>query len=134
MARQDQIRARALEIIAATPQGIRYSDLMSRLHGDLPEIPERTIAGSAWNLDAVKPDEVYKPARGVFRHTRFRETRLEEDIAETPEVVVTPDRRIREEDFYAPFAEWIKNELEECTKAIAFGGNRFRDRWGTPDV
>ena len=24
--------------------------------------------------------------------------------------------------------------MEECTKAIALGGNRFRDKWGTPDV
>lgn len=26
------------------------------------------------------------------------------------------------------------NDLEECTKAISLGGNRFRDKWGTPDV
>lgn len=26
------------------------------------------------------------------------------------------------------------NETEECTKAISLGGNRFRDKWGTPDV
>ncbi len=26
------------------------------------------------------------------------------------------------------------NDLEECTKAIALGGNRFRDKWRTPDV
>ena len=26
------------------------------------------------------------------------------------------------------------NETEECTKAVALGGNRFRDKWGTPDV
>lgn len=26
------------------------------------------------------------------------------------------------------------NETEECTKAISLGGNKFRDKWGTPDV
>ncbi len=26
------------------------------------------------------------------------------------------------------------NELEECTKAIPLGGNKFKDKWGTPDV
>ena len=41
---------------------------------------------------------------------------------------------LREEDFYKPFAEWIVKELEESTKAIELGGNRFRDKWGTPDV
>src|SRR5262249_41523753 len=39
-----------------------------------------------------------------------------------------------EDHFYEPFADWLKNELEECTKTIALGGNRFRDKWGTPDV
>ena len=29
---------------------------------------------------------------------------------------------------------WSKNELEECTKAIPLGGNKFKDKWGTPDV
>lgn len=28
----------------------------------------------------------------------------------------------------------LVNEMEECTKAIPLGGNRFRDKWGTPDV
>jgi hypothetical protein len=28
----------------------------------------------------------------------------------------------------------LVNDLEECTKAIPLGGNRFQDRWGTPDV
>jgi len=109
MTRQEQIRVKALEIISSTPKGIRYSELMNRIHEDMPEIPENTIAGSIWNLDAVNPAEIYKPARGVFRHTKFRETSLEEDISDAPVVIDTPTRRIREEDFYAPFAEWIKS-------------------------
>ncbi len=42
--------------------------------------------------------------------------------------------RIKEEDFYKPFAGWLVDELEECTKAIALGGNKFKGKWGTPDV
>jgi len=34
----------------------------------------------------------------------------------------------------SPFADYLVKELEECTKAIPLGGNRFQDRWGTPDV
>ncbi len=41
---------------------------------------------------------------------------------------------LKEEQFYEPFADWITSELEECTKAITLGGNRFKDKWGTPDV
>jgi len=53
-----------------------------------------------------------------------------EEIEEAPPIV----REIREEDFYKPFADWLMNEVEETTKAIPLGGNKFRDKWGTPDV
>ena len=44
------------------------------------------------------------------------------------------ETKIKEEDFYKLFADYLINDLEECTKAVALGGNRFQDRWGTPDV
>ncbi len=28
----------------------------------------------------------------------------------------------------------IVNEIEDVTKAISLGGNKFKDKWGTPDV
>lgn len=134
MTSREKIRSKALEILAITPKGIRYSDLMRKIQEELTEMPYNTITGSLWNLDSIRPTEVYKPGRGIFRHTAFKEAEAEKDISDTEVVIETPTRRIREEDFYLPFAEWIKNELEECTKAIALGGNKFRDRWGTPDV
>jgi hypothetical protein len=83
----------------------------------------------------LNQSEVYKPGRGIFRHTRFRETEPEEEVAADEQVAIkTPTATIREEDFYAPFAEWIKNELEEWTRTIPLGQNRFKDKWGTPDV
>ena len=49
--------------------------------------------------------------------------------------VVTPVReKLSEKAFYEPFADWLVNDLEECTKAIGVGGNVFKDKWGTPDV
>jgi hypothetical protein len=41
---------------------------------------------------------------------------------------------VREEDFYAGFADYLTGDLEECTKCIPLGGCTFQDRWGTPDV
>lgn len=43
-------------------------------------------------------------------------------------------RRSSQEVFYEPFSDWLVNEIEDCTKAIPLGGNRFKDKWGTPDV
>jgi hypothetical protein len=42
--------------------------------------------------------------------------------------------KVQEEDFYTPFALWLVNDLQECTKAIPLGGSVFIDKWGTPDV
>jgi hypothetical protein len=133
MTSREKIRKKALEILADTPKGIHYSDLMRRIQEELPGIPFNTITGSLWNLDVIKPDEVYKPGRGIFRHTKFKETEAEADISRE-EIIETPTARIKEEDFYAAFAEWIKNELEEVNRVIALGGNIFKDKWGTPDV
>lgn len=102
---------------------------MRKIKEKFPEIPVNTIHGTVWNLEARVPNEVYKPARGLFRHVTFRK---EEITEESP--VPTQEIRIKEEDFYKPFADWLVNELEECTKAMPLGGNRFRDKWGTPDV
>ena len=41
---------------------------------------------------------------------------------------------MREEDFYAPFSEWLKNDLDEATIAVSVGGAGFQKKWGTPDV
>ena len=40
----------------------------------------------------------------------------------------------RKTDFYASFAEYLTEDLEECTKCISLGGCVFQDKWGTPDV
>lgn len=123
------IRSKALDLLRQAPHGIRYSDLMRQVQKALPQVPMNTITGNLWNLEVVAPDEVYKPARGLFRHVKFRETALPGE----PKPTAARDRH-KEETFYEPFADWLINELEECTRALPVGGNKFKDRWGTPDV
>lgn len=131
MTQNERIRAKALELLANELNGLRYTPLMRKVKDALPDVKENSITGALWNLDIEKPGEIYKPARGLFRHVKFKETKTEKDIelAEKREI-----GKVVEEDFYESFANWIKNELEECTKAIPLGGNRFKDKWGTPDV
>ncbi len=118
-----EIQAEALKIIAAHPGGIRYSDLISKILELSPETPRNTITGSVWNLDTLRPDSVRKPSRGLYQPSGG---------AQAPEVPKTP--RVREEDFYESFADWLKNELDEVTDVVALGGASFRTKWGTPDV
>lgn len=130
-----QIRKIALEILAEKPEGIRYSDLMRKILEKNPDFKPNTISGATWDLDITYPDKVYKPARGVFRLIKFKEevTTQPDQQIETS-IKTTKKRSLKEEDFYQPFADWLINELEECTSAIGLGGNIFRDKWGTPDV
>ena len=126
--RKEKVISEAVKILKSTPNGLRQSDLRRKIHDELPEIAVNTIRGVVWRLDRDVPNEVYKPARGIFRHISFRELEI------TKEPIHPEGVEIKEEDFYKPFSDWLVNEVEECTKALALGGNRFRDKWGTPDV
>lgn len=114
------------EFLEQEPQGIRYSVLARMLNEALPDIPNNTIHGTIWNAQVKQPDDFYKPAKGMFRLTKFKEDQAVEIAPTTP--------KLREENFYAAFAEYLREELEECSKAIPLGGSKFRDKWGTPDV
>ena len=131
--KKDRITVAAKELLAQHSEGLRFSELVSRLHVAFPDDPHGTITGTVWNLDTRFPDEIYKPSRGLFRLARFREG----TPPPPPQAVATPQKTlpsIRESDFYEPFADYLVNELEECTVAVPLGGNRFGGKWGTPDV
>jgi len=127
----ERISAKAFASLEAAPEGLRYSDLVRAVMVADGSFKQNTVHGNIWNFDERFPDRVYKPSRGLFRLTKFRgadtDQLKEELIPEQPQ-------KFKEEEFYEPFADWLVNEMEECTKAMVLGGNRFRDKWGTPDV
>jgi hypothetical protein len=124
-----QIQDVAINLVNANPGGIRYSELVRRVHGEHPETPKNTIHGSVWNLETRYPDKVSKPSRGLFVPILVGSNGVP---VEPPVVAVPP--RVREEDFYEPFADWLKSELDEATVAISLGGAGMQKKWGTPDV
>ena len=127
----ERIIAAALDALEANPEGLRYSDLVREVLSHDGSFKQNTVHGNVWNLHEQFPDRVYKPSRGLFRLTRFRDPDSDQ-LKE--ELVPKQPKKVKEEEFYEPFADWLVNEVEECTKAISLGGNRFRDKWGTPDV
>lgn len=127
---RERIKQQAVELIKAHPQGLRYSELFRMLREGPPSFNAGTINSTIWNLDAVRPEAIWKPSKGLYRHTDYKEPEVADDAGTRPSPLV----KIREDQFYAPFADWLKNEAEEVTQAIPLGGNIFRDRWGTPDV
>jgi len=127
----ESILQKAVELLENEPAGLRYTDLCKRILSAVPGAAKNTVKTQTAKLAVERPKEVYKPARGLFRHVRFREIPAKVENVATAGVV---EKHVDEEAFYRPFAEWLQNELEEVTKAVVLGGNRFRDKWGTPDV
>ena len=66
-----------------------------------------------------------KPSRGLYKPASA-------DVAGEQVPVTTP--KVKEEDFYRPFAEYLKNDLDEVTTVASLGGSVLKTKWGTPDV
>ena len=75
---------KALELLSNAPHGIRWVELNRRVRDALPQISKNTIAGTLWNLDAKLPDQVFKPARGLWMHAKYRE------VGQAPPPTVIP--------------------------------------------
>lgn len=127
----EKITSLALEQLKKHPDGVRYGDLVRLIETADASLKNNTIHGTVWDLATRLPEKVYKPSRGLFRLVEFRDKDTDQLKAN---LIPRPPQKTKEEDFYRPFADWLVNDLEECTKAIPLGGNKFRDKWGTPDV
>jgi hypothetical protein len=132
--RREKIVEKALELLDGNPDGLRYSALVKEISKAMPEVPVNTIHGTVWDLNIQQSSNIYKPSRGLYRLIKYKPNDSGvlplEPVAPKPKLAIA----VKEEDFYGPFADWLVNELEDCTKAIALGGNKFKDKWGTPDV
>ena len=110
----DMLRNKAIELLKNNPNGLRYSELVRELHGIFPNVPD-SIRNAIWDLDVKRNREVYKPTRGLFKYR----VSGEEEIIE----VEKPPPSVQEEDFYEPFASYLRHDLGECTEAIPLGGS-----------
>jgi hypothetical protein len=128
----ERIKSAALRLLDENPEGLRYTGLHAKVMGIDSSFNPNTVNGCIWNLDAVYPDKVYKPSKGLFRLIKYKPA--ESEVTEGPPSLQVPVSKAKEEDFYLPFANWLKNEIEDVTDAISIGGNVFKDKWGTPDV
>lgn len=132
-----QIKAKARELLAASPEGVRWTELARAIATASPETPPNTIQGS---LHALFKDarDITKVRRGVYVLTDApSEPGAEDTSASTVQVPLPSDNAtvvsVSEDQFYASFADWL-TELEEVTQAVVIGGNVLGGKWGTPDV
>lgn len=136
---RQQIQAKARSILESETGGIRWGELLKRIHADDPETPENSIHGGLQNLFVIS-DDIVKVARGTYQLAKY--VAAEDAIAslQEAETVALPvkaetpgSETLTEQDFYASFAEWLE-ENDEATVASALGGGSLGGKWGTPDV
>jgi hypothetical protein len=123
-----KVKSKAYELLSEAPNGLRYMELHRTIGALFPDIPKNTIHGALHKFRNGLPVDIQLVAKGLYRHVKY--TQAQEAAA----VSTSQKTKIKEEDFYKPFADWLENELEECTRAIPLGGSRFGNKWGTPDV
>jgi hypothetical protein len=96
-----------------------------------PETPRNTINGSLWNLDSILPTQVAKPSRGLFTLAQAGNDAI---IVGKTEEIGEGGAKVRESDFYEPFAEFLKNDLGDVVEVAVVGGAGLKSKWATPDV
>ncbi|MGD0092275.1 MAG: hypothetical protein ABSE73_20355 [Planctomycetota bacterium] len=124
------IRELGLDIIRKKPGGIRYKELVAAIQAASPETPWDAIRWNVWDMQRKFPKDVAKPSRGLFMPVAA----MGEGDNTPDSLVSTKAGKLKESDFYQPFAEWLKSDLDEATDALALGGSGLKGKWGTPDV
>lgn len=137
---RQQIHERAMKVLEAHPNGIRWIDLLRKVGADASDTPPNSIHGGVHNLLTTRTSEIAKVARGTYQLVKYvvedsAAAKAQEHATEaTPVMAETPgSESLTEQDFYESFAEWLV-ENDEATVASKLGGNGLSGKWGTPDV
>ena len=67
-----QIYAKAFELLEQHPQGLRWSELLSKIKASDSSLHPKTVNGCVWKLVEKYPDKVYKPSKGLFRLVKYK--------------------------------------------------------------
>ena len=111
-------------------EGVRCAELVRAVLDTDPELKVATIRANVWNLHEVYPDEVYKPSRGLFRLTQFRD---EDTDSPRAELVSKPHKEIQnDEELVKAIIGQIKDGVppwrrpwSESTKTVVVGAMRY---------
>jgi hypothetical protein len=125
MTETDKVYMLCLEGLDANPTGLRFAELCRYVQQKDSSIKYGTITGAIVKIIQNRPSDVCKPERGLFQLIKYKGKNT---------TSVSQNKNIHEEEFYQSFADWIVNDLEDCTIAKPLGKNYFKSKWGTPDI
>jgi hypothetical protein len=67
-----RVYATALELLDRHPEGLRWSELRSKIEASDRSLHPKTVNGCVWKLAERFPDRVYKPSKGLFRLLKYK--------------------------------------------------------------
>lgn len=66
-----RINLKTLDLLDKNPDGLRWSDLVSKIIASDSSFHPKTVNGCIWKLTERFPNSVYKPEKGLFRLTKY---------------------------------------------------------------
>ena len=73
----ERINAKALELLEQHPEGLRFSELRSKIEASDHSFHPKTVNGCVWKLVQKFPDKIYKPSRGLFRLLKYKSAEVD---------------------------------------------------------
>ena len=68
----ERINATAFELLEKYPEGLRWSELVSKIIESDVSFHPKTVNGCVWKLVERYPDRVYKPSKGIFQLLKYK--------------------------------------------------------------
>ncbi len=66
------INEKAFELLEKHPEGLHWSELLSKIIASDPNFHPKTVNGCVWKLVERFPDKIYKPSKGLFRLLKYK--------------------------------------------------------------
>jgi len=74
----ERINAKAFELLEQHPEGLRFTELRSKIEVSDHSFHPKTVNGCVWKLVQRFPNKIYRPSKGLFRLLKYKSA--EEDI------------------------------------------------------
>jgi hypothetical protein len=67
----ERMNATAFELLERHPEGLRWSELRSKIEASHRTFHPKTVNGCVWKRVERFPDKVHKPSKGLFRLRKY---------------------------------------------------------------
>ena len=68
----ERIYAKTFELLEKYPEGLKWSELLSKIKASDSSFHPKTVNGCIWKLVERFPDKIYKPSKGLFRLLKYK--------------------------------------------------------------